>query len=49
MPNVTPVAAELRGMEKSLLDVFLLDKSRLFPFPPLTLLSHEGSERTEEG
>lgn len=39
MPNVTSVAAELREMEKLLLDVFLLDESRLFPlssaYPPL--------------
>lgn len=39
MPNVTSVVAELREMEKSLLDVFLLDESRLFPlsssYPPL--------------
>lgn len=36
MPNVNSVATELREMEKLLLDVFLVDESRLFP--PLLLL-----------
>lgn len=34
MPKVTSVAAELRELKKSRLDVFLLDGSSLFPLPP---------------
>lgn len=49
MPNVTSVAAELREMEKSLLDVFLLDESRLFPlsssYPPLSWRIREDGGR----